>query len=491
MLRALHTRQKLPMLEHIYNSDSLTGDVWDKRFAEVMKEGGFDVIIGNPPYVRQESLGETFKAFAKQNFETYAGTADLYIYFIEKAHKLLKPGGYFGMIVSNKWMRSSYGKALRDFLIKESALEEIIDFGELPVFDNAATFPTILITQHKPVKKQHFLYAPIKRLNFISLPEEIQKIGTRLNEKSIKGNNWALSNDYEQVILEKMNHQSIPIHSYIKGIVNRGIVTGCNDVFVINQSIKDVLISKNPNSAELIKPFIIGDDVRKYHFSFRNRYLLMPRHGIDIEHYPAILEYLSHYKERLMPKPENWQGDWHGRKPGYYKWYEIQDSVKYYEDFERPKIIYPEIAMESRFAFDDQGYYCNKTIFIIPGKDLYLLGILNSKLAWLFLKRTCSVLGDPDKRGRLLMQYIYLKQLPIRQINFTDISEKSAHDAIVSLVGEILQLQKDHSAADRNLDDRRFDLQKRITQVDAEIDQLVYRLYGLTDEEIAVVEGRS
>ena len=192
LLRALHTRDKLPLLTNIHHGDSLYNETW-QYFAEAMKEGGFDIIIGNPPYVRQETLGSEFKSYAQNHFSTYVGTADLYIYFIEQAHRLLKPGGYFGMIVSNKWMRSNYGKALRKFLMDESQILEIVDFGELPIFETSSTFPAILITCKKSVKKQQFVYAPIKRLDFDSLTKEVKKMGSQLNEFSLHGGIWRLN----------------------------------------------------------------------------------------------------------------------------------------------------------------------------------------------------------------------------------------------------------------------------------------------------------
>ncbi|MBI4732511.1 MAG: N-6 DNA methylase, partial [Chloroflexi bacterium] len=350
MLRALHGRQKLPLLTNIYNADSLRPETWQQAFPDVMKEGGFDIIIGNPPYVRQETLGEEFKTFAQQNFETYAGTADLYIYFIEKAHKLLKPGGYFGMIVSNKWIRSNYGKALRDFLTRESTLVEIVDFGELPVFENAATFPAIIITRRLPTKKQHFLYVPIKRLDFISLPEEVQAVGSMLDERALQGENWALSNDREQTIFDKMRQDGVRLGEYVDNRIFYGVKTGYNEAFVINRQLRDRLIAEDPKSAEIIKPFVVGDDVRKYHINFQDTYLIFTRRGIDIGRYKAIHKYLGQFKDRLMPKPKGWQGEWKGRKPGPYEWYEIQDTVVYYVEFEKPKIVYPDIAKESRFS---------------------------------------------------------------------------------------------------------------------------------------------
>jgi type I restriction-modification system DNA methylase subunit len=491
MLRALHGRLKLPLLTNIYHADSLRPETWQTAFPEIMKAGGFDVIIGNPPYVRQETLGEEFKTFAQQNFETYAGTADLYIYFIEKAHKLLKPGGYFGMIVSNKWMRSNYGKALRNFLTRESALVEIVDFGELPVFENAATFPAIIITRRQPTEKQHFLYAPIKRLDFISLPEEVQAVGSMLDERALQGENWALSGDKEQVILEKMRQVGVPLGEYVDKEVFFGIKTGYNEAFVITRSIRDRLIAQDPKSEDLLKRFVVGDDVRKYHINFRDAYLICIPKGFTNSHmgkskdawqwfekaYPAIAKHLKPHAE--IAKKRQDQGDY---------WWELR-ACDYYAEFDKPKIVYPDIAKESRIAFDSSGLYFSNTVYFIPRDDLYLLGLLNSKLIFAYFKRIASVLGDADKGGRLRWFRQDVMKLPIRRINFTDPAEKSAHDEIVKMVEEMLGLQKQRQQAATALEDARHPLQKRIQALDKEIDARVYRLYGLTEEEIRIVEG--
>jgi type I restriction-modification system DNA methylase subunit len=492
MLRALHGRQKLPLLTNIYNADSLRPETWQQAFPQVMKEGGFDIIIGNPPYVRQETLGEKFKAFAQKNFETYAGTADLYIYFIEKAHKLLKPGGYFGMIVSNKWMRSNYGKALRDFLRRESTLVEIVDFGELPVFENAATFPAIIITRRQPTEKQHFLYAPIKRLDFFSLPEEVQAVGSMLDGRAVHGENWALSGAKEQVILEKMRQIGVPLSEYVNKEVFFGIKTGYNEAFVINKSIRDRLIVQDPKSEDLLKPFVVGDDVRKYHVNFRGAYLICIPKGFSNSQmgkskdawlwlekaYPAIAKHLQPHAEIAMKRQD--QGDY---------WWELR-ACDYYAEFDKPKIVYPDIAKESRIAFDNCGLYFSNTVYFIPHNDFYLLGLLNSKLIFAYYKRIAAVLGDADKGGRLRWFRQDVMKLPIRRIDFADPAEKAAHDAIVKLVEEMLTLQKQRQQAEANKEDVRFALQKRIQTLDEEIDRLVYGLYGLTEEEIKIVEGR-
>jgi len=395
------------------------------------------------------------------------------------------------MIVSNKWMRSNYGKALREFLKRESQLIEIIDFGELPVFENASTFPAIIVTRKSKSEKQNFLYAPIKKLDFDFLEEEVQTIGTQLDEFALQGENWTLSGSSEQAILEKIHQVGTTLDEYVDENIYRGVVTGANEVFFIDRSLRDRLITEDPKSSEIIKPFIIGDDVRKYHFNFSEHYLIFARRGIEIDKYSAIKKYLTKNKERLLPRPIEWIGEWKGRKSGKYQWYEIQDTVEYYPIFDKPKIIYPVIARESRFTFDREGYFSNDKTFSIPVDDLYLLGLLNSKVIWLYLKRTCSVLGDPDKGGRLELRDVHVKTTPIRRIDFENLAEKLAHDEIVRLVEKILALQKERQSVRREDDlDRVRNLERQIAQVDAEIDQRVYALYGLSEEEIAVVEQR-
>jgi hypothetical protein len=458
-----------------------------------MKDGGFDIIIGNPPYVRQETLGTEFKDFAKGQFETFAGTADLYIYFIEQAHKLLKPNGYFGMIVSNKWIRSNYGKALREYLSKNAAIQQIVDFGELPVFENAATFPVIILTRKAQTEKQNFIFAPIKRLDFYSLADEVKSIGSILDESSLRGENWTLSNSNEQIVLDKMRQVGIPFSEYSNGQAYYGIKTGYDKAFIIDLPTKNRLVMQDAKSAELIKPYVIGDDIRKYQVNFNERFLILIPKGWTNENaentkdawkwfnkkYPAIAKHLEPHAEPAMKRSD--KGDY---------WWELR-ACSYYDAFEKTKIVYPEIARESRFAFDDKKIFCNKTTFIVPQKDFYLLAILNSKLAWAFFKRTCSVLGDPDKGGRLLMQYIYVSQLPIRRIDFTNPVEKAAHDEIVSLVEKMLSLQKElQSFTSKLYQDEIREVERKIAHVDEEINQRVYRLYGLSEEEIKIVEGK-
>jgi hypothetical protein len=461
---------------------------WKQAFPEAMKAGGFDCVIGNPPYVRQESLGAEFKEYAQKKFTSYAGTADLYAYFIEKAHSMLREGGSFGMICSNKFMRANYGKPLRSFIAKHTTLNQIVDFGELPIFEKAATFPAIILTQKAEPKKQKFVYAPIKRLDFQSLEREVKIIGIFLDERSLSGDNWTLAKAEEISVFEKMKINGIPLGEYVKGKIYRGVLTGLNEAFVIDRATRNRLIREDKKSAEIIKPFVVGDDIRKYHINYNERYLIFARHGIQVQNYPAIERHLSSFKDRLMPRQKDWRGtQWQGRKPGKYKWYEIQDTIDYFIEFEKPKIIWPDIAKTSRFTFDQSGLYFGNTAYMIPLNDLYLLAILNSRLIFSYFKRIATVLGDPDKGGRLRWIYQDVIKIPIMCVNFTKSKDKTMHDQIIKFVDKMMELNKQlveaKSVAQKEI------IQRQINSTDKEIDQLVYELYGLTKEEIKIVEG--
>jgi type I restriction-modification system DNA methylase subunit len=460
---------------------------WDKEFPEIFQRGGFSVLIGNPPYVRQEGLGE-FKGYFQKHYKVYQGTADLYAYFIEKSHNLLMPDGLFGMIISNKWMKANYGKPIRRFIAEQTTLIQIVDFGELPVFQNASTFPAIVLTKNLATKGQQFIYAPIKRLDFASLEEEINLTGLALSDHAIEGDNWSLATDKNISILKKMEHAGMPLGQYVDGKIYYGIKTGFNEAFVIDAPTREKLIAEDPKSLELIRPFLAGREIKRYRLPIAEKYLIFTRHGVKIDDYPAIKRYLNQFKDGLMPRPKDWKGgEWQGRKPGAYQWYEIQDTVDYYTELEKSKIIYPVISIAPKFTLDNDFFYANDKTFFIPSKDLYLLGTLNSRLTWFYLKHMCSVLGDPDKRGRLELRSIFMEKIPLHTIDISNPDDVALHDHMVSLVDKMLSLHKQlHEARTPH---EQTGLQRQIEATDEQIDALVYELYGLTEEEIKIVEG--
>ncbi len=337
-------------------------------------EGGFDIVIGNPPYVRQEMLGE-FKAYFQNHYAVYHGVADLYTYFIEKAGSLLKKGGLFSYIVANKWMRANYGEPLRRWM-KTQQIEEIIDFGGLPVFETATTYPCIIRIcrggpMWPPKSGQPHRVAPtfyatdVGTLNFNNLQAYVKEHRYKISFTALDDKGWSLIDEKSQALLTKLRSSGIPLGEYVKGKIYYGIKTGFNEAFVIDEETREHLITEDPKSTDLIKPFLVGRDIKRYHQLRSEKFLIFTRRGIDLKQYSAIQNYLLQFKERLMPKPKDWKGtNWKGRKPGSYKWYEIQDAVDYYTEFEKPKIIYAEIATRGQFTLDTDNFYSETTSYI-------------------------------------------------------------------------------------------------------------------------------
>jgi hypothetical protein len=457
---------------------------WHEEFKAVFKQGGFDAVIGNPPYVRQETLGHQFKDYARSKFEVYNGIADLYTYFIEQSHRLLRTGGRFGMICSNKWMRSNYGGPVRNFIAEKTTIEELVDFGGLGVFKTAITYPVIILTASRRVEKQNFIYAPVKRLNFESLRKEVSTIGLRLDERAISGSNWALSDSGVLNIIEKMKAVGIPLGEYVNNQIYRGILTGLNEAFVIDGDTRKRLVNADKKSATLIKPFAMGRDVKRYGELGFSYLILLPKgwtartqKNINAPEkwlektYPALYEHLSNYRAKAIKRQD--QGDY---------WWELR-ACEYYNVFEKPKIVFPTIQNRSHFTIDRDGVYSNDKTTIIATVDNYLLGLINSLLLDFFLKQIAST----KQGGFYEYKPMYISQLPIRTIDFSDKKDKARHDKMVSLVEKMLELNKDLPKARTDVEQTR--LKRQIAATDKQIDQLVYELYGLTEDEIRIVEG--
>ncbi|HLP87675.1 MAG TPA: TaqI-like C-terminal specificity domain-containing protein [Nostocaceae cyanobacterium] len=435
------------------------------HFNDVFKDkGGFDVVIGNPPYVRQEAIKELKPALQKE-YDCYTGVADLYVYFYEQGLRLLKAKGCLGYISSNKWFKANYGSNLRKHLATNSQIHSITDFGELPVFD-AATFPMIFIAQNNKVKEQSVLFTQVKSLEepYPNVFTIVKEQGQVLPETSIHEDNWKLTDTKSITFINKIEIATTALFKYVEHQIYRGVTTGLNKAFIIDENTKNKLINADSNSVKIIKPLVVGDDIRKWHIRDKNRWLIFARRGIDINDYPAIRSYLSQWREDLEPKKTLNQIK--GRKPGNYNWYEIQDNTAYYPFFESSKIVFPDIAKEPRFTIDNKNVYIEATAFILPTKSLYILGILNSSIIWKYLTHNAAVLGDPEKGGRLRLKRIYVEKIPIPTAPEAD------RLAIETLVQKCLDA-KDQS----------------VEEWEAEIDDRVAHLYGLTAEEMKIIQN--
>lgn len=454
---------------------------WQRAFPEVFKQGGFDALIGNPPYVRQELLGEQKDYFAN-NYRVYHGMADLYSYFIEKGISLLKPDGLFGIIVANKWMRANYGEPLRKWL-KNINIEQLIDFGDLPVFQGATTYPCIVLCK-KSEAVGSIEVTNVKTLKFSGLNEYIAENKLTLNQQSLDDSGWNLSSDTEQNLLKKIMSAGIPLGQYVKGKIFYGIKTGLNEAFVIDEKTKNNLIEEDPKSAELIKPFLVGKDIKRYQAQIADKFLVFmpkgftkknnngyrsPKKWLE-ETYPAILKHLQPFEAKAKKRCD--QGDF---------WWELR-ACDYYDEFEKPKILLPDIALRMQATYDNKNFYCVNTAYIIPVDDLYLMALLNSDLVqYYYLKLSSTIRG-----GYLRFIRQYLETIPIKRIDEFEKQNSISKLEIIQQAELLLKLHKERQNS--NLQTQTDQLQTRIDFHEDKINQAVYRLYGLTEEEIGIIE---
>jgi fido (protein-threonine AMPylation protein) len=459
---------------------------WKAEFPETMKAGGFDAVIGNPPYVRQESLSG-LKDYLAQHYEAFDGVADLFAYFMEKSVTLLREGGRFSFIVSSSFLRTTYGEALRRTLKKQAAVLSILDFGGLAVFENAKDTYVCIPLLTKMKQPPRIEVSRIPSLDFTSLDDSAIECRFTIPHERLTENAWSLKSDQEAAVFDKVMKAGKPLGNYVRGAICYGIKTGLNEAFVIDAATRKALISKDKASAQLIKPLLGGEDIRRYVFNKTALWLIFTRRGTSINQFPAIREHLSKWKVQLAPKKS--AKDKFGRKPGSYEWYEIQDDVAYFKVFDGPKIIYPDIAKGPRFMLDTDGHYLANTAYCLGTDDRYLLGILNSRLFWFAISNLSIPFGVRAGQYRYRLIYQYMEKVPIRVIDFNSKADKERHGRIVSLVEGMLELHQRFADAKTPADKDR--LQRQIDATDQEIDRLVYDLYDLTEEEIQIVKASS
>lgn len=504
---------------------------WQNNFSDVFEDGGFDIVVGNPPYVRQELLGKINKEFYTKRFSKVGnGTADLYVYFYELGLSILKPAGYLSYITPNKWFKTKYGKELRHFL-QPFDIQQIIDFFELKIFEDAATEPQIILIRNQE-KNHDFEYLPVK-LTQDFVERKLNPI--LIHKQNLQDSEWVFADDAVNNLLEKLQTNTVSLDEYTKGGIEYGVKTGLNKAFVIDKSTKESIIKKDPKSAELIKNYIQATDIKAWHLEGKDSsFLIFTRRGTDIEKYVGIKNHLLQFYDDLKPKTSD--NDVKGRKPGTYKWFEIQDSVDYHEAFNQPKIIYIHTAIKQKFFYDCDGNFINNNAFLIKNSDLFLSAWLNSKVFDFYKKLIFPAFGDASTDGRVRLNADKMVNVPIpiltdsqkapfikkaelmlklnkelyeksqgflsvvrSELKVEKINEKLENWFSMTFEGFVAEVKKQKGGFKDLAQQMEWQgffkenqlksvaLKEQINQTNAEIDEMVFGLYGLSAEEIKIV----
>ncbi|KHL88417.1 restriction endonuclease [Helicobacter pylori] len=466
-------------LENLKNSNAFE---WRFEFPEVLDDEGnflgFDCIIGNPPYIRQEHIKDLKPLLQKQYQDFYNSSSDIYTYFFALSYYLLKEKGFNAFITSNKYARAKYGAKLRELLLKKTTLFSYMELNALKVFESAAVDTSIIhFIKQPPLKESVFnYYEPIEndKENLKSTPSLLMKQNALSTESFIFANAKLLD------LRDKIESIGTPLKDWDIQI-NYGIKTGANEAFIIPTEKRDAILNACKTQEErertegLIKPILRGKDIKRYSYEWAHLWVINTHNGytsapkskippIDIEKYPATKAHLDAHYDAITTRSD--QGD----TP-----YNLRNCA-YLEDFEKEKIVYGEIVQEPRFYLDNGecelgGFYAEATSFILTGEHLhYLLGMLHSKLIT-FAFKTFYAGGGLGESGYRYKK-AFIERLPIPKI--TEKNQELA-DKIIALVDKILALkEKDPKANTQGLE--------------KEIDALVYQLYHLTDEEIKIIE---
>jgi type I restriction-modification system DNA methylase subunit len=533
-LRTAQPNRKLNDLNsNIKCGNSLIDDVaiagdkafnWQTAFPKIFEKGGFDVIIGNPPYVRQELFKE-IKPYLENNYKCYNSVADLYTYFIEKGIVLINKEGVFSFILPNKFLKASYGKEIRKVIKEESNLELLFDFDDYPVFEDATTYPIIyILNKRKDYDRDYFTYSEISKKDNTDDPLSLLKIKSVIvNYSSLNEESWQFQDDNNSELLEKIKINSISLKNLIDDKIYRGVSTGKNEVFIITKNVADSLI--NEKNKNYIRKIVTGKEVKRNILTFDNLYLLYIPWEYDLDYDDNIKNYLLEKKDLLSNRPEV--------KEGRFNWWCLSRyGSKNAEYLFKPKIIYPRINNTCNFYFDSTGEYSlSDNNFFISTDEKYILPILNSKLTYYCLKSIASTLQG----GYLDFRRPYIETIPIKvpnnKIEFVNLSEsliknnkdlqeqsqkfqrtiqrkfeltdlpKKLQDWYLLSYGDFikelgkkkikLSLSQEAEWEEYFTTEAKkvFEIKTQIDTTDKAIDAMVYELYGLSEEEIEIVEG--
>jgi hypothetical protein len=380
-------------------------------------DAGFDAVIGNPPWIRQETLQGDKSVLAAHFAEVFDSVADIYVFFLARGLQVLAPDRQLGMIVPNKWHRAAYGEKLRRALVDKAEPVTVIDFGHAPVFPDADTFPCILVVRNvrrDAEEDVRVCSVPREQLPTLDLPAFVAQSSRKVRISRLRPEGWDLEGGGISQLLDKIKRAGVPLREYIGGKPYRGVLTGFNEAFLIDQATRDRLVAEDPKCEPIIKKFLRGRDIQRWHPQWGGEWMIVLKssenhswpwanagakaEAVFRRTYPSVHARLEQYKAKLGKRQDS----------GRY-WWELR-SCDYYERFELPKLMYQEIAFHSRFCLDDRGYYANNKTFLLPIGDLYLLAVLNSPVLWRVMWSDLPHMKDEA----IAMQGFAFEGLPIR-----------------------------------------------------------------------------
>jgi len=545
-LRTAQPNRKLNDLNNnIKCGNSLIDDVeiagekafkWQEEFPQIFKKGGFDVVIGNPPYVNLERMKEVSLAIEKMGYETYNKRGDLYILFVEKGFNLIKKEGITSYIMPNKWLQAGYGKNLREYFLTKQLIK-LIDFGDLQIFEGATTYPCIFVAKRSEPKNS-FSVSVLKSTSSFDFNSIVSNTAETFETNQFSGDTWVISSKNEKNLLTRLKQNNKSLEEFVKGEANYGIKFGLTEAFLIDNKKRDELIKENSNSQNLVGSILRGRDLTRYGKPDKKDLdsIILASYGsykfIENE-YPAIYKHLIQYEEKLKKRGQCSGSKKTIDKPfiGQHHWLELDNnpSEKYLNLYKNPKIMYQAFQVKPCFIFDEDELYCNNSMWIIPTDNKALLGVLNSKMGWWLITKFCTQIQNgcqliwkyfgqipiPELSNEKLvfsvdkilllnqsLQYISEKFQRTLQRKFElEVLPKKLQEyyqlTFAEFIKELnkkkvkLSLSEEAEWEDYFLQEQQkaIELKTQIEITDNEIDSMIYELYGLTEEEIKIVEN--
>ncbi|HEB7586454.1 TPA: Eco57I restriction-modification methylase domain-containing protein [Campylobacter coli] len=479
--------------DNIFNLESNHPFEWRFEFPEILDDDGnfkgFDLIIGNPPYIRQEELKELKPHLAK-NYKVYKGTSDIYTYFYELGFNVLKENGILSFITSNKYTRAGYGEALREFLLKNVKVLEYTDLNGIKVFDSATVDTSILCFEKSKSKDNKFKYLALSNeiLKTCAYDIGLYKDYAEFSQNSLSKESFTFSDENTSALKAKIERIGTPLKEWQGLNIYRGILTGYNEAFIITTEKRNEILANCKDEAEkertakLIRKMLRGRDIKRYSYEWAGLWVIfIPWHFPNVEkpktmleneqdlkeQYPSLYKHLLSHKERLSKRNKEETGI-------RYEWYCLQRwGANYYQEFEREKIGWQRITQEPSFILEKEYILLDSMAFMVANSKnelKYLLGFLNSSLIFYYFKNIGHLYSD---KGFLLSNQ-YVEKFPILKINSKN--QKIA-DELINLVDEILKAKEQDKNANTS-------------PLEEKINNMVYKIYNLTEEEIKTIEGK-